>query len=192
MPETTAIFIITFKLTADYHNFRFITLFLQSIITKYTNQSQKPINFSEMENSAIIKANGSLAISIECWGRFISRRQSINTGDINNHINHVTAKFVALHIHRRCVRCNVNFTWNKIFSNGASSLNYLRATNYIESRKGTLDSSFNHFNLLTTSNRKALSIHELEMKIFKRFSKVGSCGISFWTTLENASNMEWS
>lgn len=31
-----------------------------------------------------------------------------------------------------------------------------------------------------------------EMKMLSRFSSVGSCGISFWTTLLKASNIEWS
>lgn len=31
-----------------------------------------------------------------------------------------------------------------------------------------------------------------EMKMLRRFSSVGSCGMSFWTTLLKASNIEWS
>lgn len=31
-----------------------------------------------------------------------------------------------------------------------------------------------------------------DIKIFNRFSKVGSCGMSFCTTLLKASNIEWS
>ena len=31
-----------------------------------------------------------------------------------------------------------------------------------------------------------------DIKILSRFSKVDNCGINFWTTLLNASNIEWS
>ena len=31
-----------------------------------------------------------------------------------------------------------------------------------------------------------------DMRMLSRFSNVGSCGMSFCTTLLNASNMEWS
>ena len=46
--------------------------------------------------------------------------------------------------------------------------------------------------LLTTSNTKALSILHVATRTSKRFSITGSCGTSFCTTFENASNIEWS
>ena len=43
-----------------------------------------------------------------------------------------------------------------------------------------------------TRNNTELNSTLTDIKIFNRFSKVGSCGISFCTTLLKASNIEWS
>lgn len=41
---------------------------------------------------------------------FVDRGLPIDAGDVNDHINHVTAQFICLHVHWTAVCCNVNLT----------------------------------------------------------------------------------
>jgi hypothetical protein len=79
----------------------------------------------------------------------------IDAGYINDYIYHVTAEFIGLHVYRRTVGGYIDFT------------------DYID-QEGLLHSA-----VLQTVSTATAQQWSTEMRMSKRFSKVGNCGISF-------------
>lgn len=95
----------------------------------------------------------------------------VDVADVDYNVNHITAQFIALHIHRGCICGDVDF------ANHIKYESFLYAT---------------ILHQIANTSMFMFQAPPTEQRMLSRFSRVGSCGMSFWTILLNASKMEWS
>lgn len=94
----------------------------------------------------------------------------VNAGDINDYVYHVTAEFIGLHVHRRAVGGDVNFA-DDIKQEGFLDPRVLQ--NMKAAIKAGCQTSLYVRNLFLCLCWRKMPQHT-EMKMFKRFSSVGS------------------
>lgn len=142
----------------------------------------------------------------------------VDAGDVDDHIDHVTAQFVRLHVHGGAVRGDVNLTdhveqeglfypWildNRRKRRGGGKGGGQGLGGGFKSGSDIFQDNFKPVNvtscLISVGNKLCVVFHRpsarcgllTEMKMLRRFSRVGSWGMSFCTTLLKASKMEWS
>lgn len=87
----------------------------------------------------------------------------VNAGDINDHVYHVTAELVGLHVHRRAVGGDVYLT-DHVEQEGLLDPGMLQNTRGVQRAQ-----------IWKAGQRKTEQMsRRTEMKMFKRFSNVGN------------------
>lgn len=82
------------------------------IIMQMNTESWYKINFIDTtdQNYVYQITENSLLNSDLFWCVTKAQNSPIDAGDIDNHINHITAQFIGLHVHRRAVCGDVDLT----------------------------------------------------------------------------------